>query len=252
MYVPSFSKAALVALGVFSFSETYSQSSSKYEAGLNLGAFVYQGDLVPERVGSLKTIKPGIGVSFGRIFTPSFSVRALFNLASLKGDDTKYGNTDAYRTFRAFKSTTFVKELAVQAKWDVLGSAEYESRFDPYLFAGAGLAFINAKRDYSGFRNDYFSETGETDLQARLTEDLTHKQRRTVPVFPAGAGLRYNMSSGWSVNTEMTYRFTNSDYMDGYSIAANPAKNDHYFSQTVGVSYRLRSQSAGGIKCPKF
>lgn len=251
MCVPSFSKAALVALGVFSFTETYSQSSSKYEAGLSIGAYVYQGDLVPKRIGSLKTIKPGIGISFGRVLTPSFSVRGLFNLASLKADDTKYGNIDGYRNYRAFKSKTSVKELSVQAKWNVLGSSEYEPRFDPYLFAGAGLAFINARRDYSGFQNDFFSETGE-DLQPRLTEDLTHKERRTVPVFPAGAGLRYNLSSGLSINTEFTYRFTNSDYIDGYSIAANPAKNDHYYSQTIGVSYRLGSKTTGGIRCPRF
>jgi opacity protein-like surface antigen len=247
MCAKKMSQAALFTLSMFSSYEGFSQSAvAKYEWGLNLGAYIYQGDLEPDRLGSLKTIRPGIAVSFARILTPSFSLRANFNLASLKGDETKYD--PEYRKYRAFKFTNSVKELNVMGQWNILGTARYMTKFEPYLFAGVGLSFMKVTRDYSGFISEYFSP--EENLPARLARDLEQRTRRTVAVIPAGGGLRYNLSSSVTLNTETTYRFTRSDYIDGYSIAANPAKKDNYLSQTIGVSFKIGNRNKDKMGCP--
>lgn len=250
MYAKTICLAALIGFTIFPYLHTSAQSTfSKYELGANIGAYVYQGDLSPGRWGSLKTIKPGIGISFARIISPSFSLGAFFNLASLAGDETRY-KSPAYRQQRAFKFNSKLKELGLMAKWNVLGTSVYETKLEPYLFAGVGLAFIKTTTDYSAFNAAYFGDGSE--IAAGLVIDAAEPARKIIPVVPAGLGLRYNLSPTLSLNMESTYRFTGSDYIDGYSRAANPAKNDHYFSQTIGISKKLGKKDKLGCPAMKF
>lgn len=246
MCVKKIARAFLSLFLIFGFLKSFAQfTAAKYELGISAGAYVYQGDLSPQRWGSLKTIKPGIGISFARIISPSFSLGASVNIFSLKADEAKYSNPE-YRKFRAFKFKSKMKELTLQAKWNVLGSGAYETKFEPYIFAGAGLAFINTTINYSAFNATYFGEASE--IAAGLITDAAKPARKIIPVVPAGLGLRYNLSSSLALNVESTYRFTGSDYIDGFSAAANPAKNDHYFSQTIGISKKLGRKNKTG--CP--
>ncbi len=223
--------------------KTFSQT--KYEAGLGLGAYVYQGDLVPGRLGSLKTISPGIHLSFAKPIFPLLTLRAMFTYTKLRGDETKYN--PGYRQFRAFKFTNGVKELSLLAQYNIFGNREYEPLFEPYVFAGAGLSFMNVKRDYSGFNAAYFGENN--DQAARLAQDAAVAPPSSTIVFPLGAGLRYNFSEKFSLNMEAGYRFTRGDYVDGYSISANPKMKDKYYGITAGLIYKIGKKSTG-IGCP--
>jgi hypothetical protein len=72
-------------------------------------------------------------------------------------------------------------------------------------------------------------------------------QRRTpvlLPVISSGAGLRYVMTPSLVLNTEVNIRRTHSDYIDGFSIAANPKFKDHYYSLSVGVIYRFGKKNS--------
>lgn len=250
MRAKKMSQVAFFAISVFSCYDSYAQSGlAKYEWGLNLGAYVYQGDLAPGSFGSLKTIRPGIGISFARIISSSFSLRANLNVASLRGDETKYDYPD-YRKNRAFKFTNSVKELTLMGKWNVLGSMQYETKFEPYLFAGVGVGFLNVTRDFSQFNAAFFNDAGL--IQEGITQDLAERTRRTIVEVPVGVGLRYNISSSIALNLETTYRITESDYIDGFSYAVNPFKNDQYYSQTIGVSFKLgnNNKNTNKLGCP--
>lgn len=223
-----------------------------YELGLNLGAYLYQGDLSPQRLGSFKTIRPGIGISFGKPLSNTFSVRGIFNLASLKGDEAKYSEPE-YRQHRAFAFKTSVKELGVHLQYNILGNREYWPTIEPYVFAGISAAFINSKKDFSNFDGEYFGEARAGEIQALLAEDNAERNRRTVLNLPVGLGFRFNLNSTWAIGTEANFRFGGSDYIDGYSLSVNPAKKDHFFSQNVAVLYRMGSGKKGGrgkLGCP--
>jgi opacity protein-like surface antigen len=220
----------------------------KYELGINAGAYMYQGDLAPARLGSFKTIKPGIGVSLAKPLSNVFSVRGIFNLASLKGDEAKYSEPE-YRQHRAFAFNSSLKELGVQLQYNVMGNRASWPRFEPYLFAGVSAGFINTSKDFSAFDAPYFGETEGDQIMAGLATDNTERNRRTVLNLPVGAGLRYNINSNWSVTTESNFRFGGSDYIDGFSQSVNPAKKDHFFSQNVGINYRL-GKKGGKLSCP--
>ncbi len=221
------------------------RSLPKYELGLNVGAYLYQGDLTPHRFGSTETIKYGIGISGSRIISRSFSARLLFNIASLEGADSVYTSPE-YRKQRNFSFTTPVKELALLFQWNILSSNYNERRFEPYLFAGAGLSFLKIKRDYSRLNRAYFGEV--SNIYTGLTVDTATALPRTIAVIPVGAGLRYNVSPRLAVNAEASYRLMNNDYLDGFSQSASPKYKDHFSSISIGIAYKFGKNENYG--CP--
>lgn len=237
----------LIFIAAFGFLKSSAQLAlpAKYEVGLNVGAYVYQGDLAPRVWGSLKTTRPGLGVHIGRIISPAFTVRAGFNIATLRGDETKFKNPP-FRKFRAFKFTGTLREVNLQGTWNFLGSGEFERTLQPYVFAGIGAGFVNTDTDYSEFVPEYFG--GSSRTVAGLAIDITKPARKTIPVVPIGLGFRYNLTADLTLNLETTYRLTNTDYIDGFSQSANPSLNDHYLSQTVGISYKFGRKSK--FDCP--
>lgn len=216
-----------------------------FEIGAGLAGFVYQGDLTPNPVGSIVTTRPGLVVSAGKILNASFHVRVALSAASLRGDETKYGNPE-YRKFRAFTFSTPLIELSPQLVWNPLGRNYSTKGFTPYLFGGAGLVWFNIKRDYSGFDAAYFGDA--TDIADRLVHDEQQRLPAFRIVIPVGAGIRYSLSERIAINAESAYRFPFTDYLDGYSQSANPEHTDHYHSISAGLIYRIGYKNT--LACP--
>ena len=217
---------------------------SKYEVGLSGGVFVYQGDLTPQRLGSYKTLKPQFALHVYRILSPAFSVRLNVNRGKLYGNDAKYNNPE-WRQQRNFNFTTPVTELSLQGVWNILQARS--PRFSPYLFAGAGISFLKIKRDWSNMDPAVFGES--SDVQAGLAVDVAKTLPRIIPVVPVGAGVRYALSDRFSLTGETSYRLSFTDYMDGFSKSANPGKNDHYLSHSIGIIYSFGKKDKK-LGCP--
>lgn len=223
-------------------------SKSYYELGGGIGAYVYQGDLTPSRIGSFKTMKPGLILSATKVISASRSYRVNITIASLKGDESKYSNPE-YRQQRNFKFKTPLIELSGFSVWDVRGNNFYRTKgtFSPYVYTGVGLSFLKIQPDRSGFNEAYFN-TNE-DILKGLTTDSEKNLPRILPFVPVGLGFRYELSERIAINTETAYRFVFTDYLDGFSYSANPEKNDHYLSQTFGIIFKLGKKNSWN--CPK-
>jgi hypothetical protein len=219
---------------------------SKYEVGLSGGVFVYQGDLTPQALGSYKTMKPQLALHLYRIISPAFAVRFNINRGKLYGNDAKYSNPD-WRQQRNFNFTTPVTELSVQGVWSFLQSRS--PRFSPYVFAGAGFSFVKIKRDWSNINTTVFGDG--SDVQAGLAVDAAKSTPRIIPVVPVGAGVRYALNDRFSLTGETSYRLSFTDYLDGFSKSANPDKNDHYLSHSIGIIYSFNKKNNNkGLGCP--
>jgi hypothetical protein len=218
----------------------------KWEIGASVGAFLYLGDLTPSTAGSFRTLRPGLNLYGSKIMSPSFSLRTNLAFTGLKGNDALYDEPE-YRQHRNFKFKTPLFELSELLVWNPLGK-NYEDRgLSPYLFGGVGLTFLNIKRDWSNFDAAYFGEA--SPLPALIAEDAAHKTPRAIIVFPVGFGLRYGISNRLAVNAETNYRFTRTDYLDGFSKAVNPTKGDTYSSVSIGAIYRIGKKNM--LDCPK-
>jgi hypothetical protein len=237
----------MTAIAIFSATEAHAQIDlSKFEVGIQAGTFIYQGDLTPSRVGSYRTMKPGIGITVNRIINPHFLISAQYNRGKLYGNDASYSKP-VWRQQRNFNFTTPVKELSARMIYDIYGeNGEERSRqFSPYIFAGVAWTRLKIARDYSNFNAEYFST--ET-VAAGLSTDASQALPDNVLAVPVGAGIRYVLNNRFSLTAETSYRLMSTDYLDGFSQAANPKRNDHYMSHTIGILYSFGKKF--NLKCP--
>ncbi len=242
-----FKATALAVSIVIGISSVFGQSG-KFEWGLNLGFVVYQGDLTPEKFGAFKTQKFAVNLHADRVLSGSFALRTNLLISHLYGDDSKY-STPEFRQQRNFNFHSPLVELSEFVTYNITRKNYAEGGFSPYVFAGAGLAFLNIKRDWSRLNWNYFN-TEITDLANNLAEDTVKVLPRVIPVIPFGGGFRYFFSPQWGLSGEASYRLSYNDYIDGFSKAANPDLNDHYMNYAIGIIYRPGQKNRLG--CPSM
>ncbi len=247
MFTAGITRSAIFGLSFLISYDAFSQKDivPKYEAGLNVGMYLYQGDLTPHHIGSIETIQPGIGIFGTRILNTSFSVRAMFIVARLAANESIYKYPE-YRQQRNFAFSSSVKELGVSLHWNFLGTNYYDVKYEPYVFAGVAVSAITTKSDYSRTNWNYFGVKSE--VSDGLAIDIAKPAAKIVPVVPVGAGVRYHLSKRIVLNLEGTYRLMHTDYVDGFSQSANPRLNDHYSSLTIGAAYKFGNKEKYG--CP--
>lgn len=238
----AFLKTGFVIVLLFFHPKTNAQLDlGKFEIGLTSGTFVYQGDLTPSPVGSYRTLRPAVNLFVNRILNSSFSLRTSLFYGGLRGNDAAY-NTPAWRQQRNFNFKGTALELSELLVWNAWST---DKKFTPYLFGGIGLSFLNIQRDWSNFNGEFFSPE---DLATKLSEDIAHKMPKLIPVVPIGIGVQYSLSKKLSLIGETAYRLTRTDYLDGFSKAANPDLYDHYQSHTIGVLYKFGKKN--NLDCP--
>ena len=222
----------------------------KWEVGLSGGLFIYQGDLAPSIVGSYKPSLVSVGgtVYADRIVNRFLALRTSLTVAGLKGDDRKY-DAEAWRHARALRFHTSVTELSESFLWNLFDNNDgnARTRFTPYVLLGVGYALLGVHRYASRFDTAYFG--AQSVVTNGLKTDLATKPPQGVAIIPVGVGLRCSVSPAWSLNVEGVYRFSSTDYLDGFSKVGDPSRNDHYYSLEVGVSYTFLKGDRTS-KCP--
>ena len=218
-----------------------------FEAGINAGTLLYQGDLVSSSLGSFKGATPMVQLWVGKPFSPYFSWRANFTVGNISADESQFA-TPFWKQLRNFSFSSSVKEFSGQLQFNLNGDNGGDSYhiLTPYVMAGAGLAFLNIRRDWSGLNTIAFDSKSST--QIGLGTDTLHALPKVLPVIPFGGGIRWAVSRQMSVNAEANMRFSFSDYIDGFSYSANPKAKDGYYSISLGVSFVL---GGDGMRCPR-
>lgn len=236
------STVLVIATGAKSYCQ---YNTPRYEVGLSVGTLIYQGDLSSARMGYTKKLKPAIGLSLSRIIDPYFSLRGNLVIGKISADESTISQP-AYKQQRNFKFSTPVTELSAMLVWNVAGD-NAGRRLNYYFLGGAGVSFLHIKRDWSGINKDYFDTKSEAIVGLGI--DTVHATPRITPVFPIGAGLRYQLSNSLSLHAEGIYRFTLTDYLDGFKHAVNPDRRDSYYGISVGASFKLGANNR--FKCPQ-
>ncbi len=239
--------AAIVLLSfLFIAGKSYAQFYKDMSVGLNAGLYVYQGDLTPDLLGSFRTIKPGFSLFAKKPINHFLAARLHMSFASLQGNDSRYNNPE-YRQQRNFYFFSPLMEFSGQLVWNIRGRNYDDYGIMPYVFSGAGVSIINTKKDYSRMNGSYFGES--SDVLTGLVADNAHGASHAIFSVPVGVGAEYPLSERFSVNIETSYRFIFTDYLDGFSQAANPKLKDHYHSTSAGLIYKFKNKIKG-VGCP--
>jgi opacity protein-like surface antigen len=227
-----------------SSSESFSQTGlGKYEFGITGGMFIYQGDLTPSPFGSYKTPGWNLNLFVNRMLSTKLTVRAQLAGGTIRGSDAAYSQP-AWRQQRNFNFHSSVLEFSLLGLYNVFE----KNRLKTYVFGGGGVSKLNVTRDWSNFNGEYFAS--EPGLPQKLATDASHRPASLILVVPVGAGAEYALNDKLCLLAETNYRLTTTDYIDGFSQAANPSRLDHYQSHSVGVKYRFAKRSQ--LDCPTF
>jgi hypothetical protein len=238
----------LLSVVILSFIKTNAQTDRyHYELGVNAGTLLYQGDLIQSPFGSFKGASPMLQVSITKPFSPYLSWRGNVTIGAISADESRF-STPFWKQLRNFSFSSPVTEFTGMLQLNIYGDNGKESyhTFTPYLMAGAGLSFLNIHRDWS--RVDTTAFSNKSSLGTGLGIDSLHTLPRMLPVLPLGAGVRWMVTPRLAVNAEATMRFGFSDYIDGFSYAADHSHNDSYYGISVGVNFIL---GENGVKCPR-
>jgi hypothetical protein len=241
-----FALATGIAVSFVSMQASAQQiTKPKYEISGRLSALVYQGDLSPSPVGSYKSPGLGFGLSASRIIDWNWAARVTVDQGSLKGDDALY-ETPTWRRQRNFSFNTSFLEASAQMVYTI-GDNYQADRLQSYVFAGVGMSFLKIKREYSGFNAAYFASR-DWEVMG-LEADSKRELPKRCLVFPVGVGIRRGLGDHTSFFVEGSYRLMSTDYLDGFSRAANPSLLDHYSNLSMGLIWRFGDNY---IDCPNF
>ncbi|MCB9081438.1 MAG: OmpA family protein [Lewinellaceae bacterium] len=231
-----------VILPVLSFGQI--DSMLRWEGGLILGGNNYMGDVVESNGFLLMQTELAGGVFIRHRITPNLGIRLQVIQGRAAGDDRN--NDDPGRKQRGYSFSTPLTEVSLLLEWDILGRQRIVNgnplrRWSPFLYAGIGRTAINPKPDFGNPTNP--------DLLNKIQIDLRRDLSSLIAV-PLGAGVHYDLSRQWSLSAEAGIRPIFSDYLDGISLAANPAKDDYYLFGGLALGYRFLPADRDGDGIP--
>lgn len=220
---------------------------NRWQMGANIGVIVYQGDLAPSLFGHRKNLKPIIGFNISRVLKPSFRLRTSLVFGQIIGDEGVY-TKPAYRQQRNLSFSTPLAEISEMVVWNFLNNKDDLNfkLFSPYVFGGVGVSFLNINRSFNNIRPIYFEN--EPRAVQRLAQDLQTKPPKTILIIPVGIGVEYIINKYILLCAEINFRYTQTDYLDGFSKVGDPKKDDYYYSGTMGFIYKFKKKNM--LDCP--
>jgi hypothetical protein len=224
--------SALVAQNTASTTNALKKSPN--EVGILLGISNYAGDIVKEGNYDWGASCFNVGAYYRLYSSNNLSWRFSLNQGRLKGDDLDWPGTD--RIGRGFNFATSLTEVAARTEFDFfnhqrLNSEGFRKRFSVYVYAGAGLSFINPQTNFNNRLGASFS---------KLIAEDKENHRNVVFTIPFGGGVKFDLNERWILGGEFGLNPVFNDYLDGISMSANPRYNDWYSIGGLTLSYRLR------------
>jgi len=242
--------SVFVAILIMSFLEPVNGQRWKlrrYEVGGGIGVTQVFGDIggtIDEKNWfGLKDIK----IDETRLAFPLYARYKLDPVYALKVNTIlAWGNgTDANsRNDRGRSYKTMLFEFSAQAEYYFIPE---ERRYrSAAMFNKRGML-----NNYMSFNAYAFLGIGGVYSRSHVafTQDITPvdeiKNNNIGIVFPFGLGLKYIVDDRWLVNAELGYRYSVSDYIEGYRQTEDSKHNDVYYFLTFSVGYRLKTSRRG-------
>ncbi len=219
-------------------------AQNKFEAGLFIGGSNYQGDLVPTQGPLFEETKPLFGIVTRLRLSNYFALRSNILYGQISGSDANFDDI-SYVIRRNANSKNNYADLSLLTEWEPFAfwkkdSLDRKKVFSPYIFGGVGVAMINPVLD-PGPSND-FSTILIPDLEANFS--------KAVFTLPFGGGLNFVFSQSFSLRLEMGLKYTNSDYLDGVSLAGHPETKDWLWFGGTNLSFSFIPKDSDGDGVP--
>ena len=224
--------------------------SQNTEIGLLVGASIYTGDIEVSPKNFIPQTRPAVGIYGRQHFNDKWAVRALLAVGGVTGNEKKYP-TSKILEMRGFSFKGMIAELALLPEWRPFSFGNVHF----YTFAGLAATYMNPKSD--------FNELTTNASSAEILDDQNQKYPKIALSIPFGGGLHWFVNQTTALGAEIGLRKTFTDYIDGFSKAANAKSADFYFlgGLTFSKFFSLGNDRAGtqrtryqrsSVNCPTF
>ena len=175
----------------------------------------------------------GLGMRY-RIYE-DFSVKMDINFGLIHASDAKGSNEG-----RDMEATTSVFEPGVRAEYYILkNSAESSYRFTKGNQIFASMIDKIDLYAYAGVAPIIYSVNPNENLLAVIEKD-----KGVALGIPVGLGVNFLFSPNALIGVDIGYRFTTTDYLDGYTSQYS-AHNDVYYFMTFVFTHKLKTSEKG-------
>ncbi|MDO8366342.1 MAG: DUF6089 family protein [Saprospiraceae bacterium] len=228
----------------------YGQTPQPWEIGAGTGLGAYDGELqnAGANPGSLE-LKPSFSAHLRYNLRNNFAARLGFLYSGLSGDDQNFQEPAWHKT-RAFSFEGPVVELSLQAelypfglykagKRKKSGLSKNRKLVAPFVSVGIGGAFFQPKNNW----NDANDHGGVSP--SLIQTDIIEAKNASMSI-PMGLGFRFRISNRFTLGLESALRYTTGDYLDGISLAGNPATNDWFYTAQLTASYAFGDAPGSG------
>jgi hypothetical protein len=185
-------------------------------------------------------LNPGLGAGFNYRLLERVSVRAELNVFRLS---SKSGFTTLNQS-REFTSINF--DYYVNGVIDAFRQSRIDGRirkWNPYVFGGIGQVIF--------FPNHNLEGGIEGSNNGIDTTYLDYDYSRISLIFPIGAGISYYFNKYNFISLEANYRFTRTDYLDGYRSTGSP-NLDKYMTIYVKYAFVIDSEPRKSFSYQKY
>ncbi|MCF8228254.1 MAG: tetratricopeptide repeat protein [Bacteroidales bacterium] len=176
-------------------------------------------------------IQPAGQIGFGRQFTPVVGFGGYFNRGFLEAQEPDLNLTYKGDYFEfAFRAPINFSNLFAGYKdrkfniWGSIGYGQIQYKSNIYNHKTGAPLFTLGYEDSSP--PDNAVGNGLAD-------------RRVVAILPVGIGFSYAIAEKWDLNLDYTFKFADSDIVDGHVAGAEAIKQDMFSYTGIGVTYKI-------------
>lgn len=206
---------------------------SQFQVGIFGGASNYEGDLADR---PFVPLKAAVGISAGYSFSPRFTLRSDFTMATVAGAD-KYGHNDFQWRTRNLSFESKVKELNLVGELNIFNTENIG--WSPYVFGGIAFFHFNPYTFDDQGQKLYLPPLSTEGQGLAAYPDRKPYQLSSLAI-PFGGGLKVPLSSSFHLGVELGIRKTFTDYLDDISTTYVDGSKlrEERGGQAVDFSYR--------------
>ena len=233
----------------FAQNKAYNYNESRFNPYLNrfsvsigLGTSIYDGEFsgMSNFVNQYYFLNPGIGAGLSYRFFERISLRAEINIFRLS---SKASFTQVQHS-REFSSINF--DYSLHGVIDIFRKSRLDGQFkrwNPYIFGGVGQVVYFPSHNLEGGQ-----EGSEIGID---TTYLNYDYSKVSLIFPVGAGVSYYFNKYKSLSLEGNYRFTKTDFLDGYKSTGSPS-NDKYLTLFLKYTFVIDKEPRKSFSYEKY
>lgn len=225
---------------------TNGQEASKFSVHLGAGTAAYNGDLMQTNANMFNQLSYSFSAGASYAFIKKLRGRFDVGIQQLQAADKKNSGAQYKARNLSFKST--VVDLSLSAEYSILDLDRY--RVTPYISAGVGMMFFNPYTTDASGNKQYLRELG-TEGQGLAAYPDRKIYKKSAVEFPMGIGAKYPINTNLTLQFELNYRITGTDYLDDVSLNGYPDKTLLDARNPLTATFTWRGNEVGQGGYPK-